>query len=148
MGLHKSMAADYDRSHWPIDLRDVPTLLMMLDDYGVPVEIGIEDGVSAVAIRAAGVRCRCQGGCVRLEGPEACVDIQLNRLTSARALRSKEPAGGTHSLQLFAESSRRSLTITGPRPGQCHGAELWAQVLEALECLECIASETNLTVAT
>ncbi|MDD3518718.1 MAG: hypothetical protein PHQ14_10245 [Chromatiales bacterium] len=120
------------RASWPVSLEDLPTLFGFLDDQALPVEIGVRQGASTVAIRAACVRCRQRDRCLHVEGPDSSLCIDLDRLAGARAVSRLGEGSRSLSLELSCADPREALTITGPATGTGGGGEIWCLLLEAL----------------
>jgi len=117
-----------ERSCWPIDIRDVPTLLRLLDDHAFTVDIGLISHAGELAIRAAAISCRQEGPCLCLEGPESSLSIDLERLSAARAVRRVCTCWDRMSLELLAGEGEYRISVAR----SSDPAGVWRRVMEAL----------------
>jgi hypothetical protein len=115
-------------SRWPIDLQDVPTLLRLLDEHALTVDIQVIGYAGEVAIRAAGVCCRQEGCCLCLDLADASVSIDLDRLRTARAVRHVWGCLHRMTLELAGADGEYRFSVSG----SSDPAGVWTRVMEAL----------------
>ncbi len=65
---------------WPVALQEVPTLLELLDDQGLALDVGITEGSKTTFFHTTGLCCRRADRQVQVEGPERlfCIDLVFN----------------------------------------------------------------------
>ncbi|ACL73800.1 hypothetical protein Tgr7_2725 [Thioalkalivibrio sulfidiphilus HL-EbGr7] len=128
MAANRMEPLSQHQRHWSIDLRDVPALLRLLEDHALTVDIGLISHAGEVAIRAAGISCCQEGPCLRLAGPDASLCIDLERLSTARAVRDVNGCWDRVSLELLAEQGEYRISV----PRCFDSAGIWGRVMEAL----------------
>ncbi|MFN2350287.1 MAG: hypothetical protein ABR558_12090, partial [Thioalkalivibrio sp.] len=109
-------------------IRDVPTLLRLLEDHTLTVDIGLISHAAEVAFRAAAISCRQEGPCLCLEGPESSLSIDLQRLSAARAVRCVCTWWDRVSLELVAGEGEYRISVAK----SSDPAGVWRRAMEAL----------------
>ena len=115
-------------ARWAIDLQDVPTLLRLLDEHAMTVDIQVIGHAGEVAIRAAGVCCRQEGGCLCLDLPDASVSLDLERLHGAWAVRHVWGFLRRMSLELAGADGEYRFSVSG----SSDPAGVWCRVMDTL----------------
>jgi len=119
-------------ANWALSLGHLPALLELIDEQQIPVDICLIQGTGTVSLRAGTVFCRRYARSLILEGSGTSIQIDLDRLSEARAVSRAAGASRRISLQLAAESGAAWLTITGPAIGEGLTGQVWQLVMDSL----------------
>jgi|GEM_PF-2149828 len=119
-------------ANWALSLGHVPALLELIDEQRIPVDICLIQGTGTVSLRAGTVYCRRFARSLILEGSGTSIQIDLDRLSEARAVSRAAGSSRRISLQLVAESGVAWLTITGPAMGDGFAGQVWQTVMDSL----------------
>lgn len=117
---------------WALSLGHVPALLELIDEQQIPVDICLIQGTGAVSLRAGTVYCRRHARSLILEASGTSIQIDLDRLSEARAVSRAAGSSRRISLQLVAQSGVAWLTITGPATGDGLAGQVWQTVMDSL----------------
>lgn len=121
---------------WPVSLQELPTLLELLDDQGLALEVGVTEGAKTLSFRATGLRCRQTDRTFQVEGPERSLCIDLDRLTDAWVVNRRVGPSRRLSLELMSRDQAQGLSLTGPATDSGQGGEIWSVLLRALTPVE------------
>lgn len=119
-------------ANWAVSLSHIPSLLELIDEQQIPVDICLTRGTGTMSLRAESVYYRRCARSLMLEGTGASVRVDLDRLAEARAVSRSAGAKRRISLQLIDQSGMALLTITGPTPDQGLVGQVWHSVMESL----------------
>lgn len=119
-------------ANWALSLGHVPALLELIDEQQIPVDICLIQATGSVSFRAGTVYCRRHARTLILEASGTAIQIDLDRLSEARAVSRAAGASRRISLQLVGESGAAWLTITGPAIGDGLTGQIWQLVMDSL----------------
>ncbi len=119
-------------ANWALSLGHVPALLELIDEQRIPVDICLIQGTGTVSLRAGTVYCRRFARSLILEGSGTSIQVDLDRVSEARAVSRAAGSSRRISLQLVAESGVAWLTITGPAAGDGLAGQVWQTVMDSL----------------
>jgi hypothetical protein len=119
-------------ANWVLSLGHVPALLEMIDEHQIPVEICLTQGTGAASFRANTLFCRRVANRLILRAPNVSIQVDLERLSEARAVSRATGFGRQISLQLVARSGVAWLGITGPAMAEGLAGQVWQTVMESL----------------
>lgn len=119
-------------ANWGLALGHVPALLELIDEQRIPVDIRQLQDARMVLLSAGTVYCRSHASSLTLQGSDASVPIELDRLREARAVSRAAGSSRRISLQLLFESGASWLTITGPAIGDGLAGQVWQTVMDSL----------------
>lgn len=117
---------------WPVSLEELPTLLELLDDQGLALEVGVTEGTKTLSFQTSGLRCRHADRRIEVEGPERSLCIDLDRLTDAWVVNRRVGPSRRLSLELSSRDQAQGLSLTGPDVDTGQGGEIWSVLLRAL----------------
>jgi hypothetical protein len=119
-------------ANWALSLGHVPALLELIDEQQIPVDIRLIQGAGTVSFRTGTVYCRLFACSLILKAAGTSIQIDLDRLSEARAVSRAAGFSRRISLQLVAESGVAWLTITGPAMGDGLAGQVWQTVMDSL----------------
>lgn len=131
---------------WVLSLGHVPALLEMIDEHQIPVEICLTQGTGAVSFRANTLFCRRVAHSLILRAPDVSIQVDLDRLSEARAVSRATGSGRQISLQLVAKSGVAWLGISGPAMGEGLAGQVWQTVMESLRSEQTRALRREMTM--